>query len=50
MARFYAILAVVGWAWTLIVLIYAAWRWSRSRGGRNANRVNPSGGDGKALP
>jgi hypothetical protein len=48
MARLYAILAVVGWAWTLVVLIYVAWRWSRSR--RDPEPDDSKRGEGKVLP
>jgi hypothetical protein len=51
MARLYAILAVVGWAWTLVVLIYVAWRWSRSRRDRgDLEPGDPKRDEGKVLP
>jgi hypothetical protein len=56
MAYLYAILAVAGWVWTLLVLMYVGWRWSRGRSARrDADTIHrfeivPNEGKGKAIP
>jgi TRAP-type C4-dicarboxylate transport system permease small subunit len=50
MARFYAILAIAGWAWTLLVLIFVAWRLTRRQSGRTADQNQSKPHESKAIP
>jgi hypothetical protein len=51
MAYFYAILAIVGWVWTLLVLVYVGWRWSRGQSRQSAaDHDHSKEQESKAIP